>query len=181
MPVRADPRDGENLTITTDKPFAFTLDSYKETYDMIAQSILQVTPLWTTDEATGNAVVTTEGFSDVIVTVDENNNVIGVSTLLKVTDADLQEKSYAYGIIVAVAGMSAVMLETPELGINFADEYNPLFTSLLNSITQAISGETVKVVGDVAGTTCACTMSIDLTTMEYTWGFHMAPLGTVIE
>ena len=175
------PAMAENLTVTTEKPFTFTLDSYKAMYNMVAQSVLQVTPVWTTDEATGNVIVTTEGFSDVTVTVDENNNVTGVNTLLKATDADLQDKANAYGMIVAVAGMSAAMLENPELGVNFADEFTPLFTSLLNSIVQAIQGETVKVVGDVAGTTCACTMSIDLTSMEYTFGFHMAPLGTVIE
>ncbi|MBQ8554521.1 MAG: hypothetical protein IJ438_01480 [Clostridia bacterium] len=180
------PAMAEDLTVTQETSFSFDLATYQSIFDMLCQNITGTTPVWTVSEDGLSATASIEGYSDVVFALDAEGKVKNLTTMLLATSDTMNTVAANYGMIIAAAGVSVLMTEDETFATGdgpntFATEFETLLNSLLSDIMSAITGETVKVIGTICETSCACTLSINIETMEFTFGFFMAPEGTVIE
>ena len=91
--------------------YAFTLDDYKATFDMLAVEQLGVTPEWT--EANGVTVAKTAGYTDVEVYTNAAGNVTALQFGLESSGAALETDANNFGMMVSLTAMTALMLEDP--------------------------------------------------------------------
>ncbi len=164
-------------------PFAFTLDTYKTYFDLLAAASLGVAPEWVQDEE-GVVYANLADTFAVIVNMDENGNIFGFDTAVAISlEADeeaINAASETFGMIVALIGMSALTAEdvtflaNQELQTQFSTQIMTPLLSLIGNIASAMTAPIFET-AEVSGHTCTFMMAIDQTAMTMTMGFTFEP------
>lgn len=163
--------------------FPYTLSDYKAYFDLLATNLFGVAPQWAADAELLLAVATIPGVGDVIFSVDENEYMLEIMTVVEmdVNNAEeLQTKAAYFGNVVALAALSSKAAEDVN---SFTDEKinaitNQLVTmikGLMGKLAEALTGELVTIQEEVDGNLCTFFMQVDMTTMTLSFGFQMLP------
>ena len=171
-PVFAEAGDSLFSMFGTDRKeesFPYTLNDYKLYFDILADSVLGVTPVWTTTANGAEAAL--EGFGVVKVETNAEGKVTRLSTAMTVEPTD-QEAISNLGMVMALMAMTSKASEDISFIAANADSYTeqllaPLY-ELIGRIGDAVSGKTISATGDVYGDTATFSLSIDMTKMTMT-------------
>lgn len=168
---------------TAVETFPYVLGDYKLYFDFLASNFFGTEPQWDADAELLLAVATIPGVGDVIFSVDENEYMLEIMTVVEmdVNNAEERETKAAYfGNMVALAALSSKAAEDVN---SFTDEKinaitNQLVTmikGLMGKLAEALTGELVTIQEEVDGNLCTFFMQVDMTTMTLSFGFQMLP------
>lgn len=163
--------------------FPYTLGVYKAYFDLLATNLFSVEPQWAADAEAKIAVATIPGVGEVLFSVDENEYMLEILTMVEMDMNDtaaVNTKSNAFGQIVALAALSSKAAEdvnsfTDEKVNAISAELQAMITEMVGKITEALTGEPVTIQKEIDGNLCTFYMMIDMTTMTLSWGFQMKP------
>lgn len=163
--------------------FPYTLGVYKAYFDLLATNLFSVEPQWAADAEAKIAVATIPGVGEVLFSVDENEYMLEILTMVEMDMNDtaaVNTKSNAFGQIVALAALSSKAAEdvnsfTDEKVNAISAELQAMITEMVGKITEALTGEPVTIQKEIDGNLCTFYMMIDMTTMTLSFGFQMQP------
>ena len=162
---------------TAPAAFGYTLEAYKLFFDELAESAIDVTPVWSVEE--GVNVATVEGYGTVAVEINEAGYVTRLSTSSIFALEEIDAVGGALGMLVVVTAVSSKCTEdvtfATEENVNaFTNELLMLLLSLMNGLNTA-DGTSVAI-SDVVGEDIATFMlAYDESTMAVGIGFTYEP------
>lgn len=163
--------------------FPYTLSDYKVYFDLLATNLFGVEPQWAADAEAKIAVATIPGIGEVMFSVDENEYMLEILTMVEMDindDEAVQTKSAYFGNVVALAALSSKAAEdfngfTEEKINAISAELQTMISEMVGKIAVALTGEPVTIQKEIDGNLCTFYMMIDMTTMTLSFGFQMLP------
>lgn len=164
---------------TTVEAFPYTLETYRMYFDLLATSMFEVAPVWTTSADGTAATATVNGYGVVEMDINAAGQVTCFTTSLVANQNNASTVSNAFGQLIALLALSSKTAEDitflTEENINqFTNELLGLLNELLGRMEEAL-GDTLVVSGEAGGNTCTFTMLLDVNTMTINFGFMFQP------
>ncbi len=168
---------------TAVETFPYVLGDYKLYFDFMAKNFFGTEPQWAADAELLIAVATIPGIGDVIFSVDENEYMQEMMTVVTMDmndTAQVQTMSNYFGQIVALTALSSKAAEDPETfteeKINsITNEMVAMINGMMGKIGEALTGNVVTNQKEIDGNLCTFFMQIDATAMTLSFGFQMLP------